>query len=451
MPEAIRVLIADDEPLMRIPLSDSLRRAGYEVKAASTGDEAIAMLAAEPFDVAVIDLRMPGADGLSVLREMRRLGRDTDAVVITAYGTIDAAVEAMKLGARDFLTKPFETAALVGLIDRYAKVRAASRDDSRIERMTRQGICCGMVGVSRAMGLVFNFIDTVADTDATVLVRGETGTGKELVAEAIHARSPRRDRPLIKVNCAAIPGNLIESELFGHERGAFTGADRKKVGKFEAAQGGTLFLDEVDEMPIEAQAKVLRAIQEREIERLGSVETIRVDARIVAATKRDLHTTAAEGRFREDLFYRLNVLPLALPPLRERHGDVTVLAAHFLAAAAGRMHRPARAFSKEAAAALDRHDYPGNVRELKNVVERAVALCPGDTVETAHLGDEFLPPEQPLPPAAEPGTLADAVRDAEMQRIEEALKTAGGSRSRAAGILGISRKTLWEKLKKRPG
>jgi len=387
-----------------------------------------------------------------VLREVRRLGIDVDAVVITAYGTIEAAVEAMKLGARDFLTKPFETGALLRLVERYGRVRAAARDEARLAAVQREGGCCGMIGRSRAMAEVFGVLAAVAETDATVLVQGETGTGKELVASAIHALSPRRDRPIVRVHCTALPETLIESELFGHERGAFTGAHQRREGRFEAADGGTIFLDEVEETPPAIQSKLLRVLQEREIQRVGSIETVKVDVRVVASSKRALRDGVAAGTFREDLFYRLNVMPVILPPLRDRHGDVPALAAHFLAAAAARMGRPARAFSPDAMAVLDAYPFPGNVRELRNLVERAVVLCPGETVGPEHLGVEVARAAAGEPAAAEAGpTLAEAVREAEVRRIEEALARAGGNRSRAAEILGISRKTLWEKLRRRTG
>jgi DNA-binding NtrC family response regulator len=442
-----RVLIVDDEPLMRVPLTDSLRERGYEVVAATQGEEALERLAAESFDVAVIDLRLPGADGLDVLRGIQRLGKPVDAVIITAFGTIDAAIEAMKLGARDFLQKPFETATLLKLVDRYVRVRRAAADEVHASRLADGGGCCGLVGASRPMLEVFGFIAAAADTDATILIQGETGTGKELVAVAVHEQSDRRRGPLVKVNCAAIPEPLFESELFGHERGAFTGADRRRPGRFELAAGGTLFLDEVEETPLAAQVKLLRAIQEREIERLGGVETLAVDVRLVAATKLNLRQAVAEGRFREDLFYRLNVLPVTLPPLRHRPGDVPLLAACFLRQIALEMRRPARRFSPAATDLLTRYPYPGNVRELRNLVARAVALCPSDVIEPVHLGPE-LHPASPAAPAAPP-RLVDVVRDAEERRIDEALAQADGRKARAAEILGISRKTLWDKLRRR--
>lgn len=432
-----RVLLVDDEPLMRIPLSDRLRSAGYDVTAASTGEEALEALLSTTFDVAVIDLKLPGIDGLEVLRRIRERGWDTDAVVITAHGTIGAAVEAMKLGARDFLTKPFKSASLVQLVDRYVRVRQA-----RLQPSCESASTHGMVGRSPQIQRVFRLIEAVAGTPATIIIQGETGTGKELVAHAIHANSSRRNQPMIRVNCAAVPETLVESELFGVERGAFTGADRTRKGRFELADKGTLFLDEVDEMPLLPQAKVLRAIQEGEFERLGGTETVRVDVRLIAATKTDLRQKVDAGKFREDLYYRLNVLPIMVPPLRERTGDVLELAQHFAFTMASEQGRPVPRFSPATTAWLQGHAFPGNVRELKNLTTRAVALCKGDTIELEHLG---------IDTAAAPagGPLALARRDFEDRRIQEALDASGGNKSQAAQKLGISRKTLWEKLNRK--
>jgi len=434
------ILLVDDEPLMRIPLEDRLRATGYEVVSVASGEEALEAVRGRSFDVAVVDLKLPGIDGLDVLRGMKQAGSDADAIVITAYGTIDAAVEAMKLGARDFLTKPFETGALLAAVERCVQVREANRGPVSLAEQPTQTY--GMVGRSAPMQRVFRLIGAVAQTSATIIIQGETGTGKELVANAIHACSQRRDRPLIKVNCAAMPEALVESELFGAERGAFTGADRRRKGRFELAHGGTLFLDEVDEMPLLPQAKVLRAIQEGEFERLGGSETLHVDVRIIAATKVDLRKKVDAGTFREDLYYRLNVLPIAVPPLRERGDDVILLTEHFLSMLCEEYGRSPKVLAPSTAMWLRAHTFPGNVRELKNLVARAVTLCEGDVVCLEHLGAA----EGGAGPA---GDLAAARRDAEDRRIEQALEAAGGNKTLAAQMLGISRKTLWEKLTRR--
>lgn len=433
------VLIVDDEALMRIPLSDSLTAEGYEVYQAASGEDALRALATRSFDIAVIDLRLPGIDGLELIKKMRADACGADTIVMTAYGTVASAVEAMKLGARDFLTKPFETEALLELVDRYVRVRCVHSRQQEPPEPTESSF--GMVGRSTAMRRVFSMIDAVATTTGNILIIGETGTGKELIANAIHARSGRQGA-LVKVNCAAIPETLVESELFGHERGAYTGADRRRVGRFELATGGSLFLDEVDEMPLRPQAKVLRVIQEGEIERLGGTATIRVDTRLIAATKTDLLARVEQGAFREDLFYRLNVLPIKVPPLRERGDDVALLAEHFLHLISTEYGRQAQSFSRAAMAWIKSYPFPGNVRELRNLVARAVTFCPGDRVELEHL-------DAGSSQAAPGGKLSDARRDAEDRRIDKALEATGGSKAQAAQLLGISRKTLWEKLSRR--
>jgi DNA-binding NtrC family response regulator len=437
-------LLVEDEPLMRVPLSDRLRKSGYLVEAVATGEEGVARLEKSDFDVAIVDLKLPGIDGLEVLRQLKRLGRTADVVVITAFGTIDTAVAAMKLGARDFLTKPFEASALLEVIDRYVQMRRAAVEEGH--ELSEQKIAesfHGLVGASPAMRKLFRLISAAAQGRATIIVQGETGTGKELVARAIHAISARREGPFVALNCASIPETLFESELFGVERGAFTGADKRRKGRFELAAGGTLFLDEIDEMPLPPQAKLLRALQERVIERLGGVEQVQLDVRIVAATKVDLRERVASQRFREDLFHRLNVLPVVLPPLRDRGDDVTALAEHFLRRHATEAGRSSPRFSPGAHAWLRAQRFTGNVRELSNVVARAVTLCGGELVEPWHLAAELDAP----PPSAPGPSLAESKRESELRRIHEALAQTGGQKAKAAELLGISRKTLWEKLR----
>ncbi|GMV14206.1 MAG: sigma-54-dependent Fis family transcriptional regulator [Polyangiaceae bacterium] len=435
------VLLVDDEPLIRIALSDSLDESGLAVAAAANGAEGMRLIGSRHFDVAVLDLRLPDMSGLDLLRELGRRGASTDVVMITAHGDIPAAVEAMKLGARDFLTKPFETATLLETIQRYLKVRLAK--SSSLTLAAPEPVCCGMVGGSPPMQELYRVIRAVADGGATILITGETGTGKELVANAIHTCSVRSKGPLVKLNCASIPEPLFESELYGHERGAFTGADRQRKGHFELADRGTLFLDEVDEIPMSLQAKLLRSIQEKEVQRLGSATPTRVDVRVVAASKVDLLGRVAAGRFREDLYYRLAVLPIRLPPLRERGEDVQLLAEHFLWCETRDAGKPAKTLSGAARNALGAHDWPGNVRELANVVARAVAMSPAESIEPAHLGLEAS--SSPTPRS----TLSDSIQAEEDRRIDEALAQTNGRKAEAAELLGISRKTLWEKLKRR--
>lgn len=435
------VLLVDDEPLIRIALADSLEESGLEVAAAASGREGMALLERGHFDVAVLDLRLPDMSGIDLLRALTRRGATTDVVMITAHGDIPAAVEAMKLGARDFLTKPFETAALLETIRGYLRVRQAK--SGGLTLAMPEPVCCGMVGESPPMLEVFRLIRAVADGTSTILITGETGTGKELVANAIHSAGARAKGPLVKLNCASIPEALFESELYGTERGAFTGADRQRKGHFELASHGTLFLDEVDEIPMPLQAKLLRSIQEKEVLRLGASTPVRVDVRVVAASKVDLLGRVASGRFREDLYYRLAVLPIDVPPLRERGEDVQLLADHFLwreTAAAG---KPVKTLSGAARNALKGHDWPGNVRELANVVSRAVAMGSGDVIEPEHLG------LRPSIEASGSSTLSASVQAEEDRRIDAALARTHGRKAEAAELLGISRKTLWEKLKRR--
>jgi two-component system, NtrC family, response regulator AtoC len=436
------VLLVDDEPLIRVAVGDSLTEVGLDVSTVATGTEALAAIAGRQFDVAVLDLRLPDMSGIDVLRRLRELEHATDVIMITAHGSIPTAVEAMKLGARDFLTKPFETAHLLEVIRRYLRLRDALRQT--VTTPPPVPVCCGMIGQSPAMLELYRVIRAVADGTATILVRGETGTGKELAANAIHANSPRCDGPLVKVNCASVPEPLFESELYGSERGAFTGADRRRKGRFEMADRGTLFLDEVDEMPIGVQAKLLRSIQEKEIDRLGAAEPVRVDVRLIAATKVDLLERVRAGSFREDLYYRLNVLPVTLPPLRARGEDVQLLADHFLWRETFEAKRSQKRLTAGARAALQRYGWPGNVRELANLMARVVTLCPDQAIESDHL---CVDPDGGFRSAVAPLSLS--VQAEEDRRIDDALARTAGRKAEAAELLGISRKTLWEKLKRR--
>ncbi|MBI3206099.1 MAG: sigma-54-dependent Fis family transcriptional regulator [Myxococcales bacterium] len=435
------VLLVDDEPLIRIALGDALEEAGLDVATAASGAEALALISRRHFEVAVLDLRLPDLSGIELLRELGRRGASTDVVMITAHGDVPAAVEAMKLGARDFLTKPFETTLLLETVNGYLRVRQARAGSLTLS--SPGPVCCGMVGDSPPMQELFRVIRAVADGASTILITGETGTGKELVANAIHASGPRAQGPLVKLNCASIPEALFESELYGTERGAFTGADRQRRGHFELSHGGILFLDEIDEIPMALQAKLLRAIQEKEVQRLGAAGPVRVDVRVVAASKVDLLRRVAEGRFREDLYYRLAVLPIRVAPLRERGEDVQLLADHFLRRETQDAGKPEKMLTGAARNALKGHQWPGNVRELANVVARAVAMTTAHAIEPVALG---------LPigaPASANGSLSDSLQAEEDRRIDAALAQTGGRKAEAADLLGISRKTLWEKLKRR--
>ena len=446
--EGKRILIVEDDPGLRFTMTDALEGNGFAVTGADNGDEAIRRLLDEAFDVVVTDLRLPGKDGMEVLRAARGNTPPPSVVVMTGYGSVESAVAAMKSGAEDYLTKPFPVEALLLLLGKILRLRSLEEENRDLKRRIQdRSLYEDLVGGSKAMQGIFDLVSMVAETDATVLILGESGTGKELVARALHRRGKRKDGPFLALNCSAIPESLFEAELFGYEKGAFTGADRRRAGKIEQADGGTLFLDEVAEVPVSAQAKLLRVLEERSFTRLGGSETVHVDLRVISATNRqDMKALVDEGRFRMDLFYRLNVFEIRLPPLRERREDIPLLVEHFIEKLGGD-----RRVSEKAMARLMDHPFPGNVRELWNVMERASILCGEGTIGPEHLPPEFLgartsPAAIPLPDEILP--LKDAVRRFEAAYIEKALKAAGGSKARASDLLRIGRKALWERLKK---
>jgi two-component system response regulator HydG len=440
-----QVLVVDDQRNMRATTALLLRQAGHAVEEAESGTAAIGRVQQEPFDVVLTDLRMPDVDGLEVLRAVRAHAPDTQVIVMTAYGTIDSAVEAMRRGALDYVSKPFKEDELLLRVARAVEQRRLRghihllADDFR----RRYGLE-HIVGSSPAIRDVLERVQRVAPTDATVLLTGESGTGKELVARALHASSRRSSGPFVPVNCAAISETLLESELFGHARGAFTGAIRARRGLFEEAHGGTLFIDEIGETTPGFQAKLLRALQDGEIRRVGESAAVQVDVRVVAATNQDLRRAIAERRFREDLFYRLAVVPIRIPPLRDRRGDVPLLAAHFLrrTAPAG---TPPRTLAPDAVAKLVAHRWPGNVRELENVIAQAAALAPNPELRAADLHVESHAAPAALDDAR---TLAAAVEDAERATIEAALARNAGDLPGVARELGVSATTLWRKMKR---
>jgi DNA-binding NtrC family response regulator len=444
----MRVLLAEDEETIAVTLRHALEDSGHEVLHAPDTNRALELLGRENPDVVLTDIRMPGAGGMEVLKKAVELDPRRPVLLMTGYGTVEQAVEAMRIGAAHYVQKPFRNEAVVALVERFGRERALEAENERL-RVELAGLGAqGMgelVGRSSAMRAVFQRIATVAPTDATVLIEGESGTGKERVARALHERSPRARAPFVAISCAALPESLLEAELFGHERGAFTDAHRDRKGRFELAQGGTLFLDDIDDMPLSVQVKLLRVLQERTFERLGSEETRKLDIRVVAATKRPLRELVREGRFREDLFYRIHVVPVKLPPLREREGDVPLLLAHMLARyGQGRPYT----VSAPTLALLERYPWPGNVRELENSVQRAIALA-GTALE---LRKEALLPLDPRwrgatepPEAVRP--LREVLREHEIAHIKRALELTGGHRAQTAELLGISRKVLWEKLR----
>jgi two-component system response regulator FlrC len=436
MTEKRRILVVDDEPGMRAGLAAVLTRGGFLVDLAATGEDALARLGQGGVDLLVTDLRLPGASGLDVVRETRRAGNMVPVIVITAYGTVEDAVTAMKLGAADFLTKPFSPADLLHLAEgalAAARPSANGRGASSATRPRRL-----LIGRDPAVLRILEVAATIASSRAPVLIQGESGTGKELLARFLHDEGCRRGQPFVAVNCAALPRELLESELFGHERGAFTGAITRKIGKFERADGGTLLLDEVSEMEMGLQAKLLRVLQEYEVDRVGGAAPIPVDVRIIATTNRRLRDLVERGRFREDLYYRLSVVPLVLPPLRERTGDIDLLSDHFLERFAG--SRPLR-LSSAAREALRSRPWSGNVRELENTLERAALLAGGDELEPADLenGDDG-------PPRLGTGLAGMTVREVERRLIVDTLKRTQNNRTQAARLLGISIRTLRNKL-----
>jgi DNA-binding NtrC family response regulator len=485
--EHARILVADDEPNLRRVLHAILRRDGHEVVQAVDGAEALAML--DGVDVVITDLRMPKVDGMEVLRTAVRTQPHVPVIMVTAYGSVGQAVEAIKAGAFDYVEKPFDQDQIRLVIDKAVKQAAANRSAPRAtlyppsEEVKGR---YGLIGDSAEMHNIFDVIGKVADSPSTVLITGESGTGKELVAKALHENSSRNGGPFIKINCAAIPKTLMESELFGYEKGAFTGATSSKPGRFELADAGTLFLDEIGEIPVEMQVKLLRAIQESEFERVGGIKTIKVDVRLITATNRDLEQEIARGNFREDLYYRLNVVPLQVPPLRKRRGDIPLLVRHVIRRFNDRLKKNVTGISDDALAALEMHVWPGNIRELENVLERTILFSKGDMINRADLPEELIaapvraeattqtmPVQHAAAPAAaadvpdddddgaEPGevphelsgdaSLKDIVR-AETNRVEReliarALNETGGNVTQAAKLLKISRKSLQMKMK----
>jgi nitrogen regulation protein NR(I) len=455
------VLIVDDELNIRRVLAAMLKRDGYDVTTAADGAQALAVLQRTPVHVVVTDLVMPHLGGMELLERVRAEYPDIPVILITAHGTVDSAVAALKAGAFDYVTKPFEQEELRKVIAKAA--RANDLERRSVHEGTAEGDRPPLVGTSPAMRTIYEMVARVADSPSTVLITGESGTGKELIAKALQRGSSRRDKPLIKVNCAAIPKDLVESELFGYQRGAFTGAVGDKPGRFELADGGTLFLDEIGEIPVEIQVKLLRALQESEFERVGGIRTLKVDVRLIAATNRDLKSLIAEGRFREDLYYRLAVVPIALPPLRDRREDIPLLVSHFIDKYNRRLGKKVEGIDDDALQQLVEYGWPGNIRELENLMERSVLFADGPRIRATSLPDSLRETGSPTPPPiaamgplgaiASPSgaSMKEIVRQAqselEKELISRALEETGGNVTRAAKRLQISRKSLQVKMK----
>lgn len=445
-----QILIVDDEARMLRVLEIMLQKMGHDISCASNGMEALQSLQESPVDLVISDLRMPGMDGIELLNQLRAQGNNVPFIIMTAHGTIQSAVESMKLGACDYILRPFDIEALELTINRILATGQILRQNDFLRRELEKG-WEGFIGESPSMQKVYEQIRLVAPNKTTALITGETGTGKELAARAIHRASPRRDKLFVPINCAAIPTDMLESELFGYEKGAFTGAHKERIGKFELAHGGTIFLDELAEMPIALQAKLLRVLQENVIERLGSNRSIPIDIRIVAATNRDPLAAIAENKLREDLYYRVNVFSLELPPLRDRPEDIPALIQYFIAEfSKGSPSMPK--ITDDALSNLQRYVWPGNIRELRNVIERALVLSGGKPLDTLHfpLGANTTKGQSPLQDnlSFDSLSLNCAIEALEAKMITVALHNTGGNKTRAARLLDVSERSLWYKVKK---
>jgi two-component system response regulator AtoC len=448
-----RVLIVDDEESFRHMLSVILKKEGYEVEVAGDGEEALQRIATSSFDQVLCDIRMPRMDGLEFLKEVQKLDHDFTVIMMSAYGTTDSAIEAMKLGAYDYISKPFKPDEIVLTLRKAEERERLRRENERLRREVRREFSFeNIVSKNEKMLKIFGLISKVAQYKSTVLILGESGTGKELIARAIHYQSDRAEKPFVPINCGAIPENLLESELFGHTKGAFTDAIRTKKGLFEEADEGTLFLDEIGELPLSLQVKLLRVLQDGEIRRVGDAKPLRVDVRIIAATVKELAKEVNEGRFREDLYYRLNVLPIHVPPLRERREDIPLLVNHFIKKYNQALNKKVEGIDPTALDALVKYRWSGNVRELENTIERAIVLADGNRIEFDNLPAEIQSFDKAAPPisigvAEEEYSIKKASRTLETHLIKRALVKTGGNHTHAARLLEISHRALLYKIK----
>lgn len=449
-----RILLIDDASEILDSLSESLKNEGFDVEISSDGERGIALLEKKFYDVIITDLMMPDVDGMGVLKHAAEHSPESICIILTGYGTIKNAVEAVKLGAFDYLTKPVKLDEILITLKRAIEFRNLKRENLNLRSQLKKKYQFeNIIGDCEKTRHIFETIEKVADTDSTILILGESGTGKELIAKAIHYNSYRREGPFVPVNCAAIPTELLESELFGHEKGAFTNAIRTRIGRFELANGGAIFLDEIGDMPANLQSKLLRFLQERQFERVGGIKTIKVDIRVIAATHQDLKVAVQQKKFRQDLYYRLNVIPINIPPLRERKEDVPLLVHHFLNQFNRTKKRQIRGIDSEALNRLRQYHWPGNVRELENIIERMIILTNNEILTVEDLPEKFhsLSPGEPSPPvdiSNEGISLDSAVSDYERKLILEALNKTGWVKNKAAQLLKLNRTTLIEKIKR---
>jgi len=440
------ILLIEDDEILRITISDSLKKMGWPVTAAEDGQEGLNLIKKNNFDIVISDIRLPKINGIDVLKEVKNYYPNTEVIMITAFGNIEDAVGIIKFGAYDYITKPFHTDDLIFRIKKIIDYQILKNDYAALKNQCDDHSLLNIIGKSNMMQGVFDLIERVSKVDSNILITGESGTGKGLVANIIHLKSKRAKNPFIKVSCAALPETLLESELFGHEKGSFTGAIKRRYGRFEMAKDGTIFLDEVGEIPMSIQVKLLRAIQENEFERVGGEETIKVDVRIISATRKNLEKAIEDGEFREDLYYRLKVIPIHIPPLKERKEDIPLLVDYFIKRFNKKLSRLVE-ITTEALKCLMDYDFPGNVRELENIIERSVALSTSDTINAYDIvmaveKDGFISlRDEDIP------SLKDVISKTEMTHLMKVLEKTNWNRIKAAKILGISRKNLWEKLK----
>ncbi len=446
------VLIIEDDTLVRESLSEILHLEGYQVSTASNGKEGLQQLERSKFEAALVDLRLPEVNGLEFLKHSRELSPEMDVIMITSFATVESAVEAMKLGAVDYLTKPIHDEEIKVLLGRLFETRRLREENTELkqELIEKKSKYHNLVGADLKMQKIYSMIQAIRDTNTTILLKGESGTGKGMVAQAIHYSDPaRKDGPYIEISCGAIPRELLESELFGHVKGAFTGAIRDRIGRFELADGGTILLDEIDSLPPYLQVKLLRVLQQKVFERVGDTKTMRVDVRIIASTNRDLEEEIRKSNFREDLFYRLNVITIEVPPLRHRKEDIPLLVDHFMKMFNEKMRRQIKEVNKEAMKFLMDYDWPGNIRELENLLERSCVLAQGTAITLDHLPENFCARTSSQSSSSNGnGSLKDVLREPEKKIIVEALEQVNWNRKRAAGLLNINRTTLYNKMRK---